>query len=124
MCMCVQYMRACSLTYPEIDVFTGAGRVDVLVVDDDESHFVPLIAETVDGYGSCRGFVRLCGLPRVRRVKFVLHSYRSHSVAPTLGYRLQVNKKLFRKRFHNYELSLQVKRKTTSVFNNTYESSQ
>ena len=58
-------MRTWSLTYPEVDVFTGAGKFDVLVVDDDESHFVPLIGETVDGYGSCGDFVRLYGLPRV-----------------------------------------------------------
>ena len=85
-------MRTCSLTHPEVDVFTGAGRFEVVVVDDDESHFVPLIGETVDGYVSCRDFVRLYGLPRVRRVNFILHSYSCHSVAPTLGYRLQTNK--------------------------------
>ena len=92
-------MRACSLTYHKVDVFTGAGRFDVLVVDDNESHFVSLVAETVDGYGSCGDFFRLYGLPRVRYVNFVLHSYSSHSVAPTLSYRLQVNKLSFRKTF-------------------------
>ena len=90
-CACV-YMRTCSLTHPEVDVFTGAGRFDVLVVDDDESHFVPLRAETVDGYVSCGDFVRLYGHPRVRRVNFILQSYSSHSVASTLSYRLQTNK--------------------------------
>ena len=95
-------MRACSLTYPEVDVFDGAGRIEV-VVDDDEPHFVPLVSETVDGYVSCRDFVRLNGLPRVCRLYFVLHSYSSHSVAPTLGYRLQVNKISFRKQVYLQE---------------------
>ena len=85
-------MRTFSLTHPEVDVFAGAGRFEVVVVDDDESHFVPLIGETVDGYVSSGDFVRLYGLPRVRHVNFILHSYSRHSVAPTLGYRLQTNK--------------------------------
>ena len=96
-------MRVCSLTYPEVDVFAGAGRCYVLVVDDDESHFVPLIAETVDGHAGCGDCVRLYGLPRVSRLYFTLHSYSSHSVAPTLSYRLQVNKLTFRKQVYLLE---------------------
>ena len=88
-------MRACSLTYSEVDVFTGAGRFEVVVVDDDESQFVPLRAETVDGYISCGDCVWLYGVPRVRCINFIFHSYSSHSVASTLSYGLQVNQ--FRK---------------------------
>ena len=98
----------CSLTYPEVDVFTGAGRFEVVVVDDDESHFVPLIAETVDSYVSCGDFVRLYGLPRVRPINFVLHSYSSHSVAPALSYRLQVKKLSVRKKVPAGVLQLRV----------------
>ena len=43
-------MRARLLTVFDVDVFTTAGRFDVLVVDDDQSHFVLPIVETVDGH--------------------------------------------------------------------------
>lgn len=46
------YIRACSLTDPEVDVSTGASRCYVLVVEYDQSQFVSLMAEIVDGHAS------------------------------------------------------------------------
>ena len=46
-------VRLCSLTKHDVCVFAGAGRSHVLVVDDDQSHFVPPNAETVDSHADC-----------------------------------------------------------------------
>ena len=76
------------LTRVEVAIFTSAGRFDVLVVDDDESHFVSLIVDIVDGqigFGDC---VCLRGLPRVSRVVSVLHTYSCYSVTSALCYNL------------------------------------
>ena len=74
------WMPACrfmvtQLTWVEDAVFILAGRFDVVVVDDNKSHFVSLIVDIVDGqicFGDC---VRLYECPRVRCVVSVLHTY-------------------------------------------------
>ena len=69
------FMSARLLTVYDVDVFTSAGRFDFLIVDDDQSHFVLSIVETIDGRVGFVDCVRLYGFPRVSRLISVFHSY-------------------------------------------------
>ena len=94
-------------------MFTGAGRCDVLVVGDDQSHFVLFIAEIVDGHVGVADCVRFYGLPRLSLVFFIFHSYSRHCVASTLSYHLQTTTATLRNHRRDVHYYLEIKRRMT-----------